>query len=308
MLNIQQNIPLAKFTTFKIGGPAKFFVEVKNEEELLEAVNYAKKSKLEIFILGGGSNILISDEGFQGLVIKLQFENFKIENEKIECGASVMLSKIVNESVKNELSGLEWAVGIPGTVGGAIRGNAGAYGSEIGNNIESINAINIERFRVGSYKKDNCNFSYRNSIFKKDKNLVIISCVMNLQKGKKNEIENKIREIIKKRSEKIPTGFTPGSFFQNPTVKNPEIIARFEKDTGAKCYDGKIPAGWLIEGVRLRGKKIGGASVSEKHGNFVINLGNATAQDVIILASFVKMKVRNEFGVQLKEEVQYVGF
>jgi UDP-N-acetylmuramate dehydrogenase len=272
----------------------------------------------------------VSDEGFDGLVIRILNTKYQILDTKIECGAGCQLSQIVNFARDNSLAGLEWATGIPGTVGGAIWGNAGAYGNEMKDVVESIKVleiiekVNTERKKIFNFqfsifnqfknfqfkilKNSDCQFIYRDSIFKKDKNLVIISCVLKLQKGDKIEIENRIREVLEKRTEKVPVGKSPGSFFQNPTVKNPEIVALFEKDTGAKCRDNKIPAGWLIDEVGLRGKKIGGAQVSEKHANFVINLGNATAQDVIMLTSLIKMKVRNEFGVQLKEEVQYVGF
>jgi UDP-N-acetylmuramate dehydrogenase len=305
-LNIQQNIPLAKFTTFKIGGPAKFFCEVGNEKELIKALNYAKENNLEIFVLGGGSNILISDEGFNGLVIRIQNTKHQIQDTKIECGAGINLSEIVKLSAENSLTGLEWAAGIPGTVGGAICGNAGAYGSSIAESVEEIRVL--ESSKIKNYKSKECKFKYRDSIFKENRNLIIVSIVLKFKKGKKNEIENKIKEIIKKRTEKIPKEQNAGSFFKNPKVENRELIASFERDTGQKAIDGKIPAGWLIDEVGLRGKKIGGAEVSEKHANFVVNLGGAKAQDIVMLASLIKMKVRDELGVQLSEEIQYVGF
>ncbi|MFA7319680.1 MAG: FAD-binding protein [Parcubacteria group bacterium] len=333
-IDIQENILLAPFTTFKIGGPAKFFVEVAAEEELLEALNYAKENNLEIFVLGGGSNILVSDEGFSGLVIRIQATSYKIQDTNLECGAGLLLSEAVRLARENSLSGLEWAAGIPGAVGGAVRGNAGAYGSEIKNSVEGVKVLEISKiqktitkqipnskfqipnppageagkFQISNYKLQNCDFSYRNSIFKQNKNLIVLSCVLNLQKGDKNEIEGKIREVIRKRTAKIPKESSPGSFFQNPTVSDSDLIKRFEHDTNCQCRDNKIPAGWLIDELGLRGKRIGDIMVSEKHGNFVINLGAGKAQDVVMLSSLIKMKVRDEFGVQLKEEIQYVGF
>ena len=307
MINIQKDIPLAPLTTFKIGGPAKYFVEVSNEDELIEALNFAKENNLEIFVLGGGSNILVSDEGFDGLVIKIQDIRYKIQKDKIEVSAGASLSSVVNLVMQNSLSGLEWAAGIPGTVGGAIRGNAGAYGGEMADNIESVKAIKIQN-KIKNYRNDECNFSYRNSLFKENKNIIVISAILKLKKGNKSEIEEKVKEIIKKRGGKTPKEKSSGSFFKNPKVDNQELIASFEKDTGQKAIDGKIPAGWLIDEVGLRGKKIGGAAVSEKHANFVVNVGGATAEDVIMLSSLIKMKVRDELGVQLKEEIQYVGF
>lgn len=309
-MNIQKNIPLAPFTAFKIGGLAKFFVEVKDEKELIEAINYAKKNNLEIFMLGGGSNILISDEGFNGLVIKIQNTKYKIRDTKIECGAGINLSEIVKLTIENSLTGLEWAAGIPGTFGGAIRGNTGAYGSSISESLEEVKFIDLQNKILESriFKNKDCEFDYRSSIFKKNKNLIAVSAVLKFQKGNKEEIKNKIEEIIKQRGGRIPREKSSGSFFKNPKVDSQGLISRFEKDSGEKCQEGKIPAGWLIDEVGLRGKKIGGAQVSEKHANFIVNLDNATAQDIVMLASFIKMKVRDDLGVQLQEEIQYIGF
>lgn len=329
-IEIQKNVPLAPLTSFKIGGPAKFFVEVSSEEEFMAAVEYAQANSLEIFVMAGGSNILVSDEGFSGLVIKLKVKSEKLEvkvqnsppeadqplAEKLtlECWAGDNLSSVVNFCRDKTLTGLEWAAGIPGTIGGAVRGNAGAYGSEMKDSIASVKVFEISnksetqssKFKI--FTNEECKFSYRGSIFKENKNLVVLSCVLELEKGEKAEIEEKMKEIIKKRTAKIPRDPSPGSFFQNPIVTNPEILERFEKDTGSRSRDGKIPAGWFIEEAGLKGKRMGGVMVSEKHANFVINTGSATAQDVIMLASFIKMRIRDGFGIQLKEEVQMVGF
>jgi UDP-N-acetylmuramate dehydrogenase len=323
MLTIQKNIPLAPLTTFKIGGPAKFFCAIRNEYELLEALNFAHESKLEIFMLGGGSNVLFSDKGFDGLVIKPQSSEvneqesansrqggIEIAGEAIECWAGENLSRIVNLAKENSFTGMEWAIGIPGTVGGAIRGNAGAFGGEIANNIESVRALEIfgSRTNIVEYKKADCNFSYRNSFFKETPGMIVLSAKLKAAKGEKETIEKKMQEIIKIRTEHQPKGFSSGSFFQNPVTENQELIAGFEKDTGAKARDGVIPAGWLIEEAGFKGKKIGGVMVSEKHANFFINDGTGTAEDVVILAGIIKQKIREEFDTQIKEEIIYVGF
>ncbi len=316
MLDIQKNIPLTPLTTFRIGGPAKFFVAVKNEEELLEALDFAKKENLEIFMLGGGSNILFSDKGFDGLVIKVQETRDKIQKgiknagEVIEYWAGESLSGVVNFAKKSELTGMEWATGIPGTVGGAVRGNAGAFGGEMANNIESVRALEISgsRTNIVEYKKADCKFSYRNSFFKENPGTIVLSAKLKFTKGDKEAIEKRMQEIIKIRAEHQPKGFSSGSIFKNPIVENQELLEGFAKDTGAKAKDGVIPAGWLIEEAGFRGKKIGGVMVSEKHANFFINDGTATAEDVIILSSMIKQKLREEFDVQLQEEIIYVGF
>lgn len=310
MIKIQKNISLAQFTTFKIGGPASFFVDATNEDELIEAMNFAKKNELEVFLLGGGSNVLISDLGFNGLVIRILNSKYQVLENEMECGVGMRLSEIVRLATENSLSGLEWAVGIPGTIGGAIRGNAGAYGGCISDNVSEVKFVDLQedKLRLKVFKNEECNFSYRSSAFKENKNWIIISVVLKFEKGKKFDIEEKIKEIIRKRAEKIPSGQSAGSFFQNPIVKDENLKTLFEKETGLKCKDDKLPAGWLIEEAGLRGKKIGGAMLSEKHSNFIINTGNAKAEDVVMLSSLIKTRIRNKFGVQLKEEVEFVGF
>lgn len=309
-IRIQENVILAPYTTFRIGGVARFFVETGSEEELVEALKYAKENNLEYFILGGGSNILVSDKGFDGMVIRIKHGAWNIEQNKIECGAGVMLSNMVKFSIENNLTGLEWAAGIPGTIGGAVRGNAGAFGGEMAQNIASVRAVKTSGAEpeIVEIKKEDCKFSYRNSIFKEENGWIILSIILNLKQGDAKESSNKAREIIRKRVEKQPKYPSAGSFFKNPVVENEKIIERFEKDTKTQSREKNIPAGWLIKQVGLSGEKIGGAQISEKHSNFIINTGNATAEDVIILSSLIKQKVRSEFGVQLQEEVQLVGF
>jgi len=309
MLNIQKDVSLVQYTTFKIGGSAKFFVEVKNEEEIIEAVKYAKENNLESFILGGGSNLLVSDKGFDGLVIRVRNLELRIRNEIVECGVGINLSKFVLKLAKKNLSGLKWAVGIPGTVGGAVIGNAGAFGGEIKDNLKEVKAFNLESNEIKIYKNNDCKFGYRDSIFKRNYGkTILISVKFKLEKNKKINDRKKIDEIIKKRKEKQPQYLSAGSFFKNPIVENKKIIENFEKDTGLKIKGNKIPVGWLVESIGFKGKQIGGAKVSEKHGNFIINTGDATAEDVIILSSLIKQKVRSKFEIQLEEEIRMVGF
>lgn len=319
MINIQENISLAPYTTFRIGGPAQYFVEVESGEELAEAVAFATEKNLKFFILGGGSNVLISDNGFQGLVIRVDSKLFIAHGVSIGCGAGLSLAKIVKEAALRELAGMEWAIGIPGTIGGAIRGNAGAFGGEIANAIRMVNCIDMEDLyenisgkkmvRIKTFNKEQCEFGYRDSLFKRNRNLVILSANFELEKGSKGEIEKITNGILEKRRSNYPQGVgSAGSFFVNPVVENPELIREFEEDAGTKSRNSKIPAGWLINAVGLRGKKMGGAMVSQEHANFIVNAGGATAEDVIMLASFVKQQVRDKMKVELHEEVQYVGF
>lgn len=259
MLNFQKNISLAEYTTFKIGGRAKYFFIAENEEDLIKAVEFAKKEKLPFFILGGGSNVLVSDKGFNGLVIKVQNTKYQILNTKIIADAGVKLSDLVKISVENNLTGLEWANGIPGTIGGAVKVNASAFEKNILEIVGDIKRIDE----------------------------IILSIELKLKKGDKKESEKLIKEYIKRRKNSQPLEYaSAGCIFKNTT---------------------EYFAGQLIEQSNLKGKKIGQAMVSEKHANFIINLGKAKSKDVVELINFIKKKVKEKFNIELEEEIQYLG-
>ncbi len=327
-IKIQKNIFLSKYTTFKIGGPAKFFCVVENIDEIKEALEFAEKNKLKIFVLGGGSNLLISDKGFDGLVIRIMNQELGIKNNKIFVGSGLSLAKLVGESVKNNLTGLEWVAGIPGTVGGAIANNAGANGKCMEDILDEVEVITIHfakmvegilgtgitnyELRITKLGNKQCKFSYRNSIFKEEKKYIILSVVLKLEKGSEKESRKIITEILKSKKEKQPLKYpNAGSIFKNPEVDDKHLEDLIEKypELANIAKNNIIPTGWLIEQIEgLKGKKIGGAMISEKHCNFIVNTGNAKAEDVVILISLIKQKVRDKFGVQLKEEIEYVGF
>lgn len=309
MIHLKKNVPLAPLTTFHIGGNANYFVEATGALELAEAVEYAEEQRLPFFIFGGGSNILFSDKGFSGMVIRMVDGGIQISGERILCGAGVPLFDLVLAAGKAGLAGIERLAGIPGSFGGAVRGNAGAFGAEIGSVITSVKGYVRDTNMVKEYKREVCGFSYRTSLFKKNPDLIILSAEIKLQSGDKTGIEKIIHDTVAVRESKHPqSALCAGSFFMNPIVTSEKLRKEFEKDTGVAPKDDKLPAGWLIDHVGLRGKKIGGAMVSDKHPNYLVNTGNATAEDVITLASLVKTRVRDELRVQLKEEVQFVGF
>jgi UDP-N-acetylmuramate dehydrogenase len=310
MLKIRENVLLRDYTTFKIGGPARYFFVAKSKEDLKNAILWAKKKKLPFFILGGGSNVLFSDKGFNGLVIKLQNTQYEIRNTNVIAGAGVPLQKLVLEAVKKGLSGLENLAGIPGTLGGAIWGNAGAFGREIKDVVEEVEILRINgltSWRIEKLKNKDCKFGYRDSIFKRKKNWIIWEATLKLEKGNKKEIEEKIKGILKLRKEKQPLEFpSAGSVFKNvPIEKVPKKIQ--EKFKG-KIKDGFLPAGVLIEAARLKGFQIGGAKISEKHANFIVNVGNAKASDVKELIEKIKKEIKKKFKIQLEEEIKLVGF
>lgn len=313
MLNIQKNVKLAEYSTFKIGGEAKNFVEVKNEDEFLEAMDYAKKNNLKFFILGGGSNVLFDDKGFDGIVIRVSDQGGSVlpwQGTMLECWAGEKLSKLVDQAKDRGLSGLEWAIGIPGTVGGALRGNAGAFGGTMADVVAQVRAYDASRQKIVNYGPGECNFDYRSSTFKQDDGLIVISVKIILKNGDKDAILAKMEKMTKKRSEKQPKGWTgnAGSFFMNPVIEDCSLIKKFEEDTGRKTVGNRISAGWLIEEVGLKGKKIGNISTSDINANFLINNGGGTMEEVLIVSGIIKQKVRSKLRVNLKEEVEVVYF
>ena len=287
--DVQKNIPLKNHTTFKIGGPAKYFFIAKSKEDLLCAVKIAKELKLPVFILGGGSNVLVLDKGFNGLVVKIEILGCKAEEDKIFSFAGTTLYDLADCAAENSFSGFEWASGIPGaTVGGAVYGHAQAFNEKVSDWIESIEALDIKNLKTKFFSKEQCKFSLKNSIFKKRKNLIIISATFTPKKGNKEEIKGRMNKFMSYRKNSHPVTFpSAGSVFVNPEKR------------------GKvIRAGELIEKAGLKGKKIGGAQISLQHANFIINLGNAKAKDVLALIKLVQKKVKKTSDVSLETEVQ----
>lgn len=309
MINIQENVPLAPLTSFRVGGNARFYVEISTSEQLRKAIDFAKEKTLDFYVLGGGTNLLISDNGFQGLIIRIRMNETLIQDSVLKVQAGAALIKAINSAASNGLSGLEKLAGIPGTVGGAVRGNAGAFGFEIKDYLMEVEVFDCKTGEIVTFKKADCEFEYRSSIFKKNNHLIILSAKLNLEKGDSQEIQQLIVETVTKRASTGLHGVkSAGSYFMNPIVKNEKLLQDFIADKGEQPRNGKLPAGWVIEQAGLRGKKIGGAAISEKHANYIINTDNATSDDVMMLVSYIKQQVRDQFGVQLQEEVNYVGF
>jgi UDP-N-acetylmuramate dehydrogenase len=286
---VKENVILAPYTTFKIGGEAEYFLEVERKEELIKAIELSKEINLPVFILGRGSNLLVSDEGFKGLVLKIDFNEIEIEENSVICGAGVSLSELLKRLTEEGLSGLEWAAGIPGTVGGAIRGNAGAFEGSMSDCIREIEALEINpEIRIKKYNKEESKFNYRSSIFKNKKDIVIINALFELEKGNREKIKKDIEKYLNYRKEKHPLSFpSAGSIFKNPVDNS---------------------AANLIDKSGLKGEQIGGAKVSEKHANFIVNSGEAKAEDVLELIALVKKRVKKKFGIELEEEIELVGF
>lgn len=302
--------PLAKHTTLRIGGPARYWYDAEHSDDMIKAVEAAKELGLDYVLLGAGSNILVSDQGFDGLVIHAKNINMRLQGEKLYVEAGVMNAQAAKETVNAGLSGLEWLASIPGTIGGAIYGNAGCYGHSIKDVISKVDI-----YREGAKKrlsKKECQFGYRDSIFKKS-NDIILSAEMILKPGQKSKSLQMMEEYLNKRKKSQPLGKpAAGSTFKNFKFydeKEIEILKQKIKDIPDEYLSKRvIPAGWLIEQVGGKGMEMGGLQISDVHANWIINNGKGRADEFVMLVSKIKMLVRDELGIQLQEEIQYIGF
>ena len=283
--NIRRNEPLAAYSTWGIGGPAQFYAEVQNSEQLLALVQHIKNSGEPLFILGAGSNVLIDDAGVSGWVIRLKgaFESVTFEDDSVRCGAAVFLPALVRKCAEEGLGGIEPLVGIPGTVGGAVAMNAGTRDLEIGKIVRSVEILSLEKVAVQTLTSSEIQFQYRHSSMK---NCIILSTLLQLKRKSKTEILSAVQNFLTKRLKTQPVGSKNcGSVFKNP--------------------DGNFAAD-LIERAGLKGVQIGGAQVSAMHANFILNLGNATSRDVKMLIAQVQETVQKKFGIHLEREVKFV--
>lgn len=278
------NEPMKNHTTFKVGGNAEFFVKVNNKSQLSALIKFITENNIPYFILGKGSNLLVSDEGMKGVVIYLQgdFENVEvIDEEYIYAGAGASLTKMCRTALDNSLSGLEFAFGIPGSVGGAVFMNAGAYGGEMKDCIVSVDYITPSG-ECGTYDISELELGYRTSVFKTNNN-IIVGCKVALKKDQKEQIKEKMNDLLGRRKSKQPIEYpSAGSTFKRP-------VGNF--------------AGSLIEACGLKGYTVGDAQVSKKHAGFVINIGNATSKDINTLIEDVQKIVKEKTGYFLETEV-----
>ena len=312
----QSKVNLKNFSNYKIGGGADYFFSAQNVEELSGAVAVAKKNNLSIFILGGGTNLLINDSGFRGLVLKPDIQKLKIEksdktNVIVRVGAGVLVSELLNFFIAQSLSGMEWAGGLPGTIGGAIRGNAGAFSGETKDTVAEVISLDIadKKSKVISRNNKDCKFGYRNSIFKiQNGNEIILEAIFVLKKGDQKAIRQAIEEKINYRRSRHPMEYPNiGSIFKNVDIK--AFSRKQQKDLALLVKKDPlpvVPTAYLIAESGLKGVSYGGAMISPKHPNFIVNALGANAQDVKTLINLVKASVKRKFGVNLEEEIIYV--
>ena len=276
---------MSKHTSFKIGGPAEIFVKINNVEELKLIIKISKQAEVPITVVGNGSNLLVSDDGIRGIVLKIEFDKIEIEESgKLKVGSGVKLAFLAQKCLKEKLKGFEFASGIPGTIGGAIRMNAGAHGSEMKDIVKKITCMTRDG-KIQVISNEEAKFEYRNSIFSQN-DYIILEAEIQLRKGNPEEIRSKMDEYATYRKEKQPIEYpSAGSTFKRG---NDFITAK------------------LIDECGLKGYQIGGAQVSEKHAGFIINKGNATAEDVKQLMKYVEEQVYNKFGKKIEAEIEII--
>ncbi|MBI45349.1 MAG: UDP-N-acetylenolpyruvoylglucosamine reductase [Candidatus Marinimicrobia bacterium] len=282
-----ENESMKKHTTFGVGGRADLFILPKDLLEIKATIDIIKNKNINYYFFGSGSNILVDDNGLRGIIISLKKSSKKIifDNDKVfvDCGA--MLGTLVKKINQHNITGFESLGGVPGTVGGALIMNAGAFGAEISNYLISVSTINMEG-KIKTYKNNDIDFAYRSSSF--PKNELLVSAVFKCNKGNKNTIKNKKMDASKLRKKNQPLKYrSAGSIFKNPSQD--------------------LAAGYLIDKAGLKGKRIGGAQISEKHANFIINIDNASSNDVISLIELVKKEIKLKFNIKLELEIKILG-
>ena len=284
---IEEIVDLTPYNTYKIKTSTKYMAFPHNKEEVIELIKYLKDNNIKYFLLGNGSNVILPDKEYDGVIITFKEMNeFHIDGNKIYSQAGAMIPKVALDSVDNNLKGLEWATGIPGTIGGSIVGNAGAYLHEIMEFVETVDVLD-ENLNFKTLTKDEIKYDYRTTVFKETKKYIILGTVLKLENGNKEESLAIIADRLKRRQASQPLEYpSAGSVFRNPSKE--------------------LPAGKLIEDAALKGKTIGGAQISDKHANFIINIGNAAAKDVVSLIDLIKKEIKEKNDIELKCEQEIV--
>ncbi len=302
--NLQERITLAEYTTMHIGGPAKYFVEAKSYDDVQQAWSWAVAQKIPVRVLGAGANTLVADAGFEGLIILMRNDELVWEETSVIAGAGATNGQLIGGALRHNLGGLQWLIGVPGSVGGSIFGNAGGHGWGLGDQVDWVEVMD----ETGTMKKvmhDDCAFSYRSSVFKK-KPWIILRAQLHLPTIDPVAERAVMAKTTQGKNKNQPTtAKSSGCMFKNPMVDPEKVPSDMFQYVGP---DGTISAWRLIVEIGLQGKQLGQIQISSIHANFMINLGGGTADQVVQLLSLVKQQVRDKLGIELQEEVQYLGF
>jgi UDP-N-acetylmuramate dehydrogenase len=304
-LAILRDALLSQHTRFGIGGPASILVEAPDSTSFVAALQIARDSGLNYVVIGGGTNLIVSDDGFRGVVLKLTARNISIDGVNVSADAGVVLQDLVDTTVDHGLKGLETMTGIPGFTGAAVYGNAGAYGHSISESVTSVSFFNGQEVR----RIDNaaCQFHYRESIFKQHKDWIIFSADLRLVPADATVLRAAADKILAVRNAKYPpTMKCAGSIFKNFLLAElPGTVA--DQVPKTSVIEGKVPSAWFLEQVGAKGMREGGIEVASYHANLIYNAGDGTARELRSVIGELKRRVRERFGIDVQEEVQYVG-
>ncbi|MBI1790509.1 MAG: UDP-N-acetylmuramate dehydrogenase [Acidobacteria bacterium] len=304
-LQVSTATPLSRYTRFGIGGPADVFAQTAVAEAFLAAMEVARSSGLDYTVIGAGTNLIVADQGFPGIVLRFVADRLLAAGNHVIAEAGAVLQDLVDFTVARGLKGLETLAGIPGWVGAAVYGNAGAYGHSISEIVHRVRFVDDGRVRV--FGNGECDFRYRESIFKEHKDWVILSTELILAPADAQALSRTAADILKVRNEKFPpTMKCAGSIFKNFLLANlpPEVAARVPPPV---IREGKVPAAWFLEQVGAKGMRRGDIQIASYHANLIYNDGAGTARDLCALIGELKVRVRERFGIEVEEEVQYVG-
>jgi UDP-N-acetylmuramate dehydrogenase len=304
-LAVSTAVPLSRYTRFGIGGPADLYAETGHVEAFVAALAMARSSGLPVMVIGGGTNLIVSDCGFRGIVLRYRGERLTAEGNRVVVEAGAVLQDLVDFAVERGLRGLETLAGIPGSAGAAVYGNAGAYGHSISERVTSVRFF--DGFQVREFDNAACRFQYRESVFKLHKDWIIFWAGLLLESADPAELRQTAAGIVKVRNEKFPVAMKcAGSVFKNLMLEDLPAEAAAQIPAGV-AREGKVPAAWFLEQVGAKGLVRGDIHVASYHANLIYNAGAGTAADLCALIQELKARVRARFGIQLEEEVQYVG-
>jgi UDP-N-acetylmuramate dehydrogenase len=305
-ITLLRDVPLSQYTRFGIGGPTDFYIETADPVSFAKALATVRESGIESVVIGGGTNLIVADEGFRGVCLKLTSDRIRADELRVEVECGAALQALVDFTVERGLAGLETMTGIPGSVGAAIYGNAGAYGHSIQERVRVVRFL--DGGTVREFNNAECGFHYRESIFKNNKQWVILSATLEMEAGDAVVLGGTADRILTTRNRKYPpTMKCAGSIFKNFLLSQlpAEVVAEISETV---VIERKVPSAWFLEQVGAKGMKRGGIEVADYHANLIYNAGGGTARDLVAIVDELKRRVRERWGIPLEEEVQYVGF
>ncbi len=302
-MDIQENVILAPYTNYRIGGPARYLAVARSVEDVQAGITAARQRGVKLLVLAGGTNLIVPDEGVNRFVLKIELAGVAIQGSIATAQAGASMAELVSATVEAGLAGLQWAGGLPGSVGGAVRGNAGAFGGEIRDSLTLVRAI-TRSGELQTLQNHDCQFGYRDSLFKRN-GAVILEATFQLQPGDRAELATEVDAHQQYRRERHPLEYpNAGSTFKNVPLDRipPAFLAEWSHKVKQDPFP-IMPVAVLIAAAGLKGYRVGDAQVSEKHTNYIVNLGRATYTDVTAVINHVKSTIRDRYGIELEEEI-----